>query len=101
MALETCCTTPVSGGGFGYSCLPAGIPCTRLIIGCTEEADCHNGTMCCDVTTAGTERIACMPATACARGTILCNPTPGAAPCPAGLRCMPSGGFVSYYACRP
>jgi hypothetical protein len=100
-SLETCCATTVPGGGFGYSCLPAGIPCTGLIIGCTAEADCRNGTTCCDVVTGGTEKIACMPAAACARGTLLCNPTPGAAPCPAGLRCMPYGGFVPYYACRP
>ena len=100
-SLETCCATTVSGGALGYSCLPAGIPCTGLIIGCTEQADCRGGTVCCDVATGGPERVACLPAAACARGSILCNPAPGAAPCPAGLRCMPFGGFMPYYACRP
>jgi hypothetical protein len=96
---ESCCATTVTGG-FTYACITRGSTCSGLPIACAEAADCTGGTACCYDPTAGRARVACMAASACAQGQMLCNPDPGATPCPAGLHCTPYGSGVPYYACR-
>jgi hypothetical protein len=95
---ETCCANS-GDGGFVYSCVPRDQPgaCKGLPIACAAQSDCADRTVCCFDSSGSDDKVACVAATSCRFGVLLCS---GDGECPKGTRCVPFGGNVPYDACK-